>query len=488
VPGSPARRYGCRTFAAGDRTAAVVSQPAAPSDTQPLPPDQDPSPGRIQVSGSIATDTRWSAATVAVVGDVRVEDGVTLSIAPGVRVEFQGHYRLDVAGTLHAVGTPQRRILFTSAEPGLFAIDRSTLGCWNGIHFEGTRATNAASHLAWCVLEYSKATGTENRPYPYAGGALSVVDFSKLTVESCILRHNLAQYGGALFLYRNAAPRILGNLIVDNHALTNAAALYCGYSQPMLVNNTIAANSIHNAAAPFEETCAILCFLSKPLLVNNILHDNAAVVPVAHGQLWGGKAYYVRNNAIERYPAIGGNFPHEPLFVDPQGGDWRLRWGSPCVDAGTDPGPVAPSRASDLAGSPLPVDGDLDRVEQVDIGALELVPLALRGRPVVGSRIALELLGPVGASARLYATRGGTLPVPLRTRYGELDLDPQRLLPLGLTVTSGGPAALIPLALPPDPGAVGSSFAFQALVDPVSPLSGPAWTNALEVTLQAGPP
>ena len=41
-------------------------------------------------------------------GDIRVPDSMTLTIEPGVRVIFQGHYRLAVDGTIRAIGTPGR--------------------------------------------------------------------------------------------------------------------------------------------------------------------------------------------------------------------------------------------------------------------------------------------------------------------------------------------------------------------------------------------
>jgi len=65
------------------------------------------------VSGNITSDETWSADTVLVEGEVTVDDGVTLTIDPGVYVEFQGHYKLNVQGRLLAIGTVLDSILFT---------------------------------------------------------------------------------------------------------------------------------------------------------------------------------------------------------------------------------------------------------------------------------------------------------------------------------------------------------------------------------------
>jgi hypothetical protein len=333
----------------------------------------------IDVSGDIAVDTVWNADTVRVVGDVTVLDGVTLTIEPGVRVEFRDYYRLNVEGTLLAVGTPDRRILFTIDDPTGFAVSRSHRGCWNGIRFESTPSTNAPSRLAHATVEYSKAAGGGDGYYPYGGGAISVVDFSELTVENCILRNNVADFGGAVFLYRNANPTLRNNLIVDNHALEDASALYLAYSYPEVANNTIVRNLVDNEDSPFYNTCGVLNFVAKPDWINNIVRDNDPDIVYQHVELLGGKDYYTLYNNIEGRPAVGGNIDADPRFVDPDGPDevpgtpddsFRLQAGSPCIEAGLSH--IVPAEVvADLGGSARIVDGDDDGDPAVDMGAHE---------------------------------------------------------------------------------------------------------------------
>ncbi len=171
--------------------------PRGGADSWPDPGAHRPDAGRssIEVSGAIAFDTLWDADTVRVVGNVAVDDGVTLTVAPGTRIEFADFYRLTVLGRLLAVGTVGDPIVFTTDEP------EASTGCWNGIRFPWTSSINEESRLEHCVIEFSKALGGE----PW-GGALSVIGFSKLLVRNSIFRNNVADYGGAIFCSHHAAP------------------------------------------------------------------------------------------------------------------------------------------------------------------------------------------------------------------------------------------------------------------------------------------
>lgn len=57
----------------------------------------------------------------------------------------------------------------------------------------------------------------------------------------------------------------------------------------------------------------------------------------------------------------------DPMFTDPDAGDYRLAEGSPCIDAGT----WETDSAVDLDGLVRPVDGDFDGAEDFDMGAYE---------------------------------------------------------------------------------------------------------------------
>lgn len=110
-----------------------------------------------QVKGqfTLLNNTVWTTDTVKVYENIVVPQGITLSIQPGVVVEFQGNYSIDVYGKLMAIGTPANRILFTVSDTTMFADTTTLNGGWGSLRFLQNQTDTSV--LSYCSFKYGKA-------------------------------------------------------------------------------------------------------------------------------------------------------------------------------------------------------------------------------------------------------------------------------------------------------------------------------------------
>lgn len=178
-------------------------------------------------------------------GDITIPDNLTLIIEPGVKVEFQGHYSLNVQGRLLAVGTEADSILFTVNDTTGFSLYNNTLGGWGGIRFSDTPVNNDSSKISYCCLEYGKAIAP-GWPF-YAGGAICILQFGKVKISDCLIQNNFSTgtseehaIAGGLYLFKS-------NIIVKNTTFLNnhshgGGAIYFDESNPIFENNVFKNN------------------------------------------------------------------------------------------------------------------------------------------------------------------------------------------------------------------------------------------------------
>jgi len=175
--------------------------------------------------------------------------------------------------------------------------------------------------------------------------------------------------------------------------------------------------------------------------------------------------------------ALGG-FPGclrgDPGFVDADGGDFALRWGSRCIDRATQPA----AARTDLWGATRGVDGDLDTSGAPDIGAFEFTTLSIDGDVRLGGFVRLEARGPVQSRAKLLLARA-PLASSQATPFGAFWL--QRPSTLAWLVLPLAPRpAVLTREIPADPSLVGQPFSIQALIEsPLAP-QGFALSNPVE--------
>ena len=253
-------------------------------------------------------------------GDINIPAGNTLIIQPGVKVEFQGPYKINVQGSINAPGTIKDSIIFTVTDTTGFS--KGNIQGWNGIRFDrrpvkwdtirfrmskneearkiiqqridkGNLDTTIkirlimlvddlvndtlvkdsvfynkqGSQLNYCRFEYGTAISNK-RPYIF-GGAIYIYRYSNLVINNCSFKNNRAYAGGAIYC-KEAAPLIINNNFKYCNAESSGGAMVFIHSGPMLYNNVFSDNlSGYNGGA-------ILFYESNPYVLNNTIICNNA--------------------------------------------------------------------------------------------------------------------------------------------------------------------------------------------------------------------
>jgi chitodextrinase len=352
--------------------------------------------------------------------DVTVNAGVTLEIEPGVEMRFGPDTALVVQGTMLALGTGGQPVVLTSGgsepEPGdwarILAREGATVrpmlaNCsirhqvLHGIVVEampaGCDASLAEPTIVGCtvvgnggcgVYGYGHGDPSSGCVPPVAGVVGGLVTTNGLQqngsggiclrtkreynsggeVRIAIEQNRILANGGhGIRLYGDDQdpihPRIENNVIQGNGASgIDWEAVDGGWDLPV-VNNTIVANG---GAGIWSGGPA-----SRMLVTNNIVAGNGGYglfCASDEGPVCGSNDIW--NNEAGAYGGCAPgttDFTGNPLFVDQAAGDWALRFGSPCIDAGTANG--AP--ATDIEGTARP-QGD-----GFDVGAYEFTAPAI---------------------------------------------------------------------------------------------------------------
>lgn len=167
---------------------------------------------------TLTADTVWDG-PVLIDGILTVPVGVTLEIRPGSVVRFTrldsnnddiGEHELFVQGTLLALGSAERPVTFTSAEP------HPRPGDWGALNMMASEQDNRLSH---CVVEY----GYRGFHAHFARGVVADTVLrhnargaqfqeSTVTIERCRVVDNL---NGIQF--RNSTVVLRDSLVADNY-------------------------------------------------------------------------------------------------------------------------------------------------------------------------------------------------------------------------------------------------------------------------------
>lgn len=232
---------------------AAVPAPAQEGD--------EPAP----VVRAVSEDRTVTEDLVVQAGEIlRIEAGVTLRFAPGVGISAEG--------AVEAVGTAEKPVVFTAADPE---------SGWGHVFLKGPGALD--SRFAFC--RFSLGRGRSYRfdkrlqlEGPAAapdqgigcGGALFLYAVRSATLEDCVFEKNRAGWGGgAVACWAGSCPRILRCRFGGNAAGEDGGALHCVLGAcPTVSGCAMTGNTAQYGGA-------VHCLhMSHPVLFRNDIRDN----------------------------------------------------------------------------------------------------------------------------------------------------------------------------------------------------------------------
>jgi len=219
--------------------------------------------------GNVSGVWNLSGSPYLIEGDITIPDSELLLIDPGVLVEFQGYYALNVQGRLLAIGNEQDSIRFTINDTTGFYSDSDSKDCsWKGLNFDNISAQNDSSIISYSIIEH--ATSSTH------GGGIYVNNFSKLKISNSLIQYNIcnswngvSNSNGAGIYLKDSDANISNNIIRYNEieGPNNGGGIAIYNSSPYIANNIFHHNNAYYGGGVYSNKCSAK-------LVNNLFYNN----------------------------------------------------------------------------------------------------------------------------------------------------------------------------------------------------------------------
>ena len=261
-------------------------------------------------------------------GNITVKENDTLSLEPGVQIEFKRKNHLNVYGTLLAEGNKEDTVYITNGMPNSLR--------WLSLSFYGESSSN--SKLDFTVvnnclnsLRFYNASPIISRSLINHSGGIKVFGSSKPYFSNSVFQSIVCNDWSSPILEKNiisyqiwckdqSSPKIFHNDFYD----FSRAIICFNSSQPEISGNIFQ-----------KGNCAIdMSYdLAPTIIEHNIFFDLQSPI-WTDGNWLPGFGELDTTNVNGNKCDIYFNLFMDPLMKDPENGDFSLLGDSPCIDAG----------------------------------------------------------------------------------------------------------------------------------------------------------
>ncbi len=308
-------------------------------------------------------------------------NGDTVLVQPGTYGE-----NINFDGKLITVGS-----LFLTTQDAIYISTTIINGNNNGSIVTFENLEDSTSILTGFTIANGSGTGVDGK-----GGGISCWYSSSPSLMNITITGNFASFGGGIYCYDNSSPSLVNVTISNNSAEYYGGGMLCDInSSPTLQNVTISGNSAFGACGGAGMLCdyssspilknvtitgnyaleqygsgggifcthdsnpslenvtitdnhvdnvggGVVSWGSHPVLINSILWNdlpyeihtvNGGLVTITYSDIENGSGFAWFGN---------GCLDLDPIFEDPDYGNYYLQSNSPCIDAGDPTSPLNP--------------------------------------------------------------------------------------------------------------------------------------------------
>ncbi len=245
-----------------------------------------------------------------------------------------------------------------------FSGNTATVGTspWTGIAGAMLCANGSSATVTRCSFIGNAAIGGDLSNTGFGGALWIEQDTTHPGFTGCMFAGNTTTggtalwsgVGGAVACTKGAAPTFADCAFIGNTSTGDGGAVHSRVDtlapNPTLINCTLSRNTAGGSGGAIYHV-DLQQVGSTAELVNCIVWDNGPAPIVDVGDAATTVTYSVVTGG---WPGVG-NIDADPLFVDPLDGDFHLRLGSTCIDAGLNAA-VPSGTSTDLNGTPRFVD------------------------------------------------------------------------------------------------------------------------------------